>query len=370
MLKSLERTILDLKRENRYVSYLANWLIRQLSRENIYYYFIKAYRRLIQNNFPLYVSIEITNVCNLRCRHCQYHYGVKHYTRDKQFIDIELFKKIIDEIDQYGADVQTGADGEAFMHKDFMTMLEYACSKKNIGKINFNTNGNLLTKEIIDHMVKFFRGYIFFSVEGDREFHNHLRIGSDYDRVVNNINYLTEKIRVENINRIKVGVSLCNVEHTHQSREEFWKEWIDKVDFVVMGEVNDKNGKCISKNPMTNLTNGKQRRIPCQIPWSTCEICADGTMTPCSVFITRANTHHYGSMGNVNDMSIFQLWNSDHFNELRQRHLKNTYKSTLCDTCDRWKSQYQLPDELIDNSYIVKRNGVWTSFSHLREKVV
>ena len=43
---------------------------------------------------PKTINIELTNMCNLRCPVCPTHFAM---TRERGFMDFELFKSIIDE---------------------------------------------------------------------------------------------------------------------------------------------------------------------------------------------------------------------------------------------------------------------------------
>lgn len=309
--------------------------------------------------YPSYIALEITNVCNLTCTHCNYRYGVEHYTRDRGFIEKETVIKVFEEIKDKDIPVLMNYDGESLIHKEFLEYLELA---EQYGiKTYFNSNATRLTEEIANKLVSFYKGSIFFSMDGNKEWFEKIRKPAKFEDVVKNIEYFI-KVNKEAGSPIDVGISLCNLGQNIQDRKEFYDYWMEKgINYISMGEVNDKNGHIIS-DPMTVLD--VKKRPVCSIPWQTLGIGHDGSVIPCSIYITRANTTDT-IFGNIHETSIKEIWNSKKFDDFRKMLAEETFQGTNCEECQRWYSQFQFPNEVTPENIKIERNGYWTTFTNL-----
>ena len=90
------------------------------------------------NNFhtaaPLICQLEITNKCNLICRHCYAQSGPRAKRLSELNTD-EIFK-LIDELDEMGTLSVFLTGGEVFTHPNSIEIINYA-NKKNIITNNF-----------------------------------------------------------------------------------------------------------------------------------------------------------------------------------------------------------------------------------------
>src|SRR3990167_10431620 len=100
-------------------------------------------QKQISFDFPMRLNIEPTNYCNLSCSMCP-----RELNRPFGYMDIKLFRKIIDESVFYGKRliITINKDGEPLLHPELPKMIQYAKEKKAAYKINFYTNGILLTE--------------------------------------------------------------------------------------------------------------------------------------------------------------------------------------------------------------------------------
>lgn len=309
--------------------------------------------------FPYYIALEVTNACNLRCTHCNYRYGLEHYTRDRGFATKETVERVLTEAKAHGSTVLMNYDGEPLMHKNFLDYLELATQME----VNtyFNTNGTLFNKEFTDRLIKFYKGSIFFSVDGNRNWFEKIRIPAKYDVLLENLNYLI-KVNEENGWPITIGVSLCNLGQTPNERKDFLEEWLQRVNYVSMGEVNDKYGTMIS-DPMI-LLNIKKRPL-CIVPWQTCGICFNGDIIPCSIYVTRANISNT-IFGNIYKQTIQETWLGENFKNFRKMLDENNYNESFCSKCQRWRSQFSFPP-VEKGDVKISRNGYWTAFQNLEK---
>lgn len=311
------------------------------------------------SDFPNYIAIEVTNVCNLRCKHCNYRYGLDHYTRDRGFINWETLKKVLHEAKDFNIPVLMNYDGEPLIHKDFLNFLKYA---QELGlNTYFNTNGTLFNAEFAEQLVQFYKGSVFFSIDGDREWFERIRVPASYDEVVNNLLYFINANEKQGW-PITIGVSFCNLGQSAAERQQFLDEWITKVNFISMGEVNDKFGTVISE-PMVDF--GIKKRPICLVPWQTCGICHNGDVIPCSIYVTRANTAD-AIMGNIHEASLKDIWQGERYRKFRKMVAEGRYQESFCDRCQRWRSQFIFKKTLVGDIEI-ERNGLWTTFRNAKK---
>lgn len=316
--------------------------------------------------FPGYIALEMTNVCNLACTHCNYRHGVAHYTRERGFITDEIVEKTLREVRPFACNVLMNYDGEPLANKSFMKYLEMA-SELGVNAW-FNTNGTLFTPAFTDRLLEFYKGSIFFSVDGNKEWFEKIRIGANYDQVVSHVDYFLKKNEDKGY-PVTVGISLCNLGQSPEERKHFLDRWLPKVHYVSMSEVNDKMGTIISdKMTVYDL----KKRPTCMMPFETMGVCHNGDVVPCSIYITRANTAQLPGItkkgdavfGNVMENTLQEIWNNDSYKKFRTLLAGGNVKNTLCEKCERWHSQFKFPD-VVENGVRMERNGYWTTFHNL-----
>lgn len=82
--------------------------------------------------------IEITNVCNLECDFCP------QTQRKPEFMKIEIFDKILDQIKPYTDYIYFHVKGEPLLHPEIDKFLDLSYKKG--FKVNITTNGTLISK--------------------------------------------------------------------------------------------------------------------------------------------------------------------------------------------------------------------------------
>ncbi|MBE5965776.1 MAG: radical SAM protein [Lachnospiraceae bacterium] len=84
------------------------------------------------------IYIEITNVCNLKCRFCP------PTARQAEFMEIETFRHILDQIKPYTDYIYFHVKGEPFLHPQLDQFLDISYEKG--FHVNITTNGTLIHK--------------------------------------------------------------------------------------------------------------------------------------------------------------------------------------------------------------------------------
>ena len=290
----------------------------------IYRYKFKVYPKLKKlQNFPPYLLIEPTSVCNLRCVMC---FQVdKSFSSKKNymgFMELKLFEKIIKDAKKNNCHAITLASrGEPTLHKQFNELLQIL-NNENFLDLKLNTNATMLNEDKIHQILKTNFSEIIFSVDaGTKETYEKIRVLGKFDRVVNNIKKFNQ-IRKEYYPNSPTVTRIAGVKvNNEQDLEQMAKFWSKHVD-----EVSIKNA-----SPRWDSYNNKinNEENPCLNLWYRMYVWYDGTVNPCDF-----DYKSFLKMGNLNESNINQVWNSENYNILRKNHIeKNRKKHVPCDRC-------------------------------------
>jgi radical SAM protein with 4Fe4S-binding SPASM domain len=140
---------------------------------------------IIQSNhvsaLPPTIQIEPTNICNLRCPLCPS--GRRSMKRDRGFMTMQTFQRILEELGDVLLFVPLYGWGEPFLNKELPHMIE-ACTKRNITTIT-STNGHGLRS--LDEALKVVDAglsALIIAIDGStQEIYGKYRIGGDVEKV-------------------------------------------------------------------------------------------------------------------------------------------------------------------------------------------
>jgi len=293
-----------------------------------------------QFSFPLRVTVELTNHCNLDCPICPRQYLVKRPDYKEGFMDKELYQKIIDEMAEYpNVALVPFFRGESLLHPEFIKMLAYA-KEKGIKPIQLATNATLLNEKTSRNLLDLEIDFISFSLDASgKESYEKIRVGANYEKVMENIeNFLVEK-QERGLKRPAVQVSVVKTEATKEKIPRFISFWLKKVERVRVYEEHSTNRKFGS---LKNSPDLKEERKPCLKPLSDIVIYWDGDVALCNHDWNRKEP-----FGNIRKESIRNVWNGKNYNEIRKRQFENrAEEDPTCKGCDHWRLYY-LPKRMI-----------------------
>lgn len=106
-----------------------------------------------EHRIPVQGEIEITAECNYRCVHCYLSGERASNSRKADKVELELFKKICDQLRKEGCIWLLITGGEPLSHPDFYHMWRYAYK---IGlRLHLFTNGSLITERHLELFYKY-----------------------------------------------------------------------------------------------------------------------------------------------------------------------------------------------------------------------
>lgn len=266
-------------------------------------------------SFPLFLDIDITDKCNLRCPFCLRVSNPELI--ENKTMSFDMFQKIIDEGSINGLyGVKLNIIGEPLLHPDVYDFVRYA-KEKGLVDVYFNTNAVLLDEKIANSLIDAKLDRLSISFEGyTKDIYERYRVGSDFDLVLNNIKNIQKLKHEYHVDYPKIRIQTVLLPELKSSIKlyiKFWKDIVDEVGFLDYQPRVEKRDMLIFDWSC------------CQL-WQRMGILVDGTIIPCN-----HDERKLIQLGNVNDVSIREAWFSNKMNEMRELHKSG--KSHLIKSC-------------------------------------
>lgn len=292
------------------------------------YFKIGQRQQELYKGFPLVVVIETSSWCNLKCLGCPY----KKLTRPHQFMEFDLFKKIVNEVLQYKVRTWFHFMGDPLMHPQIFEFIDYA-TKQGLPYFGMSSNGLVLTKDVAEKILDSKMHRLEISLDSlDPELSGKLRPGGNPKVIIKNIhNYFEMKYR----RNLKYPISSIAIRELKQNAHEiekfiaYWNNIIKEPDFVMSIRYVTWGGH---ESQEHSTWTAPEKNLPCLKLWHTLIILTDGRVVTCD-----GNWDAQLVMGDVKTNSISEIWNSNEYNEARQKHLTGRAKEVIiCSNCIDW----------------------------------
>lgn len=274
---------------------------------------------------PPSLQIEPTNHCNLNCICCP----ALVSSREKGYMDFDLFRRIIDDASQIGVKrVHLYLHGEPMLHPQIVDMIRYVKSKA-IG-FHLTTNGTPFNRQKIEAILCSgvnSADHIIFSILGySKKVHGKIMKGVDHDKVLKNIDDFLELRKKHGINGPVIETIFYAMPENEQEKDQFVKHWRRKVDHArTIGRISEqfsgfKRQEC----------NVAPRKRTCTNLWERMVIFWNGDVTRCI-----ADVDGNYLLGSLDGQSIKEVWNSEPLWSIKKIHKEKQFqKVPLCFRCD------------------------------------
>ena len=288
----------------------------------------------LETEFPLFLHIELAEVCNLRCPMCTQ--GIPELRKryiTKQRLGWDAYAKIVLEGEQYGCpSISPQGTEEPLLDPDLERNIRFAADHGYLD-IMMNTNATLLTEERSRKMLDAGLTRLRFSLDGaTKDTYEKIRVGAKYDVTHRNIERFLELKRQRGYVLPLVGVSFCKMSWNEHEEELFIKTWEQLVDFVSIQEFipPDTEGDYSAFYPSrSKLREEMEFEFRCVQPWQRVLVRSTGEVTPCCAMFSQDL-----SLGNLREHTIHELWNGPKMRELREIQKAGQYaKNAVCLKC-------------------------------------
>ena len=268
-------------------------------------------------NIPKYIQIETNTICNGSCNFCQQ----KSKGRAGHIMPDKIWRKIIDDTRNYGIIYRPFMINEPFTDERMGEILEYI-NKDKTAKIEFNTNGALITDDIASMIIENKVSIMRFSIDGYNEKTIFETRGIPkvkiYDAV---LNFIEKNKNAEK--PAKIEVRMINNKKNVNEQKTFYNFWNKKVDKVIFPE--------LYNYPWTKQKNS----IKAQCPKIFNEMFFryDGYAVLCCW-----DTYGKGIIESITDKKVLDIWSGNLINNYRDiLHKGDRSLINLCSRCDAYK---------------------------------
>lgn len=322
-----------IEKKDEKVNYNANEIIYSKEWESYrgeeYFQYRKAWseyplKRYV-SDFPLHLDIETTDLCNLKCPMCaRTIMDEQDHIPKGKYISKEEYINIIDEASKHGVkSIKLQYAGEPLLHPDVVFQVEYA-KKKGIVDVMFNTNAVLLTKDMSKKLLNAGLDKLFISFDAvNPKLYQQQRVGTTIGKVIDNV-YNFVKLRDELSPKTFIRLSMVMYD------DPVWKQQFDAMKIMWDGLV-DALGYGIFNE------RDKYKRIEFEkVDSFVCEQLFQRMFLKCNGKVTICCLDEYDTfdIGDWRKTSLYELWNSDKYKQIRNDHINNNYdKYETCRKC-------------------------------------
>src|SRR3990167_6569545 len=202
------------------INYLKLYLSFHFSQKTKKYFFA---------GLPATLMVEPTTACNLGCSECVA--GVKNFTRQTGSMEVENFKKYINDLSDNLLYLMLYFQGEPMIHPFLSEMINYA-KRKNIYSC-VSTNGHFLTPENAEKIILSGLHRLIISIDGiTQESYFKYRKGGNLNQVVEGINNLIFAKKKFNVPTPYLIIQFIIFKHNESEVSElndFIKPWAGEV---------------------------------------------------------------------------------------------------------------------------------------------
>lgn len=273
------------------------------------------------SEYPLLVDIELSTVCNLHCPMC---YTITEDFKKsvrRQFMSMELFHKIVDEIGGKVPAVRLSLRGEPTLHPDFVSCIR-ACKERGIGEVSFLTNASTLTKDRFIEFAEAGADWITVSIDG---------IGETYESIRRPLRFADTLKRLQDIHEVKA--------------QRGWKRPVIKIQSIWPAIQADPSAfyntyapyvDLVAFNPLISGYSSHENSgvvyledFSCPQLYQRLVIGADGRVLLCA-----NDEEGRRVLGDMNQQSVYEIWHGEPIETIRALHKKNAFREVdVCRDC-------------------------------------
>lgn len=274
-------------------------------------------RVLPERALPAQLSLELTNICNIKCRYCPNRLGL----RPGGYMDRATFQNILREVRQTRIPrIHICGNGEATLHPDFDSFLpQLADVAKSVSLV---TNGQWASPAATIPTLLRSVDMLHVSAEGnDQHSYEKGRCGGDFSSLINNLERLrSQRGRFGKKTLVNIRVMLPpSAKASEGELVAFWKKYGDCVtrDYV-------KQLQCFEQQEDVFIPlHRKNHAIPnCIKPAFLLSVFWNGDVPLCGdMWLLRESGREL--VGNINQIPLRDIWRNPLLEQLRKSHRRD-----------------------------------------------
>lgn len=288
---------------------------------------------------PLFISVEISSLCNLHCPECAIGKGLTN--RKNRFLDIVVFEKIMSEIGDWLNCVIFYFQGEPLLNNDIERYISIAKCHKIYTMTS--TNGQLMTAEKAEKLVNSGLDKIIVSIDGiTQESYEKYRRGGKLSKAIDAVKLLDEAKakagKKSPVIEAQFIVFRFNENEIDDFKSDALKWGSDRV-AIKSAQIDDPDSSpemvtsidkyCRYKKVDGKYVIKKPADKACFRAWSGSVVTADGNVVPCC--FDKTENHVFGNL-NVKE-SFIHIWKGEKAKKFRQTLLTDRKSFKICTNC-------------------------------------
>jgi MoaA/NifB/PqqE/SkfB family radical SAM enzyme len=290
---------------------------------------------------PPILTIEPTNVCNLRCPLCVTGNGSMERAYGR--MDFPTYKRLIDELADRAIYVVLFHQGEPYLNRQFNEFVAYAKQRRLY--VTTSTNAHYFDTKTAEAAVRSGLDTIIISVDGaTQETYSQYRVGGSLEKVLQGTrNLVAAKKRLQSKTPFIYlqFIVMKHNEHELEAMRELARElgvdhFLQKtVQVETLEEAREwlpENERLrryhLTEDDFTVKHGGKGA---CPRPWLTTLVNWDGSVVPCC--FDKNGSHITGDMRTAG--SFAAVWKSEQYSGFRHKLLTNRQAIDICKNCNQ-----------------------------------
>ncbi len=302
---------------------------------------------VIPLDVPFVIFVDPSDVCNFHCKFCPT--GdiplMKQVGRSLKVMDLELYKKIIDDICQFARPIKVlrlYKDGEPLLNPHLAEMIKYAKDKHCAEKIDTTTNASLLTPEKSLAIIEAGLDRINISIEGvnAEQYLNFSNYKIDFAKLVENIRYLYDHRK-----NCEIIIKIPGDSLSEGDKRRFYEIFGDIADGVYIEHVMscwpEFDLKGVEVNQEVGIYGQPIKEVQvCPYVFYSFSINSDGSASLCFLDWSRKLI-----IGDAKTESVKDIWLGQKLRDYQKMFLTKQRKShPLCGRCGQLS--HGLPDDI------------------------
>lgn len=288
---------------------------------------------------PYNLQVETSSLCNAKCVYCAH--SKKNHGVYEGNMPMELFERILSDSKEFPQKfkvIEMFGFGEPLCNPNLEKMISMARAADITEKINFTTNGLLITPKRADSLIESGVNIIRISLQGlDTEtYKNTCGVKIDFDEFISNLSYLYKHKKNCTIRMKIADISLANIPEGENRFKEIFSPiadsiFIERIIPMYKNIEYEKIDSDIHKHAINGRENVQQQEIHkvCHRPFYRLRVAADGKVT--ADCCDTPNDIYYGDIHNETLPAIWE--GSVRKSFLRMQLEGKRFRHPICKDC-------------------------------------
>lgn len=280
--------------------------------------------------FPITVTLELVNRCNLNCVMC---YTINHQDK-KSVLDVGNIQELLEECSRFDLPaVVIGLGSEPLLHKGVRQVLS-ASAEAGVMDIFLGTNGVLLTEQMSAFLIETGVSRLEVSLDAATpETYKKIRGKDELERIEENLRTFRQLRDQAGETLPVLRLCFCVQDLNVDEQETFLEKWKDVADYIDFQRMRDFS---VMRNDDIHDPNAALESVPdsiCAYPFNSLHVWSNGDVTPCCTFFAKSEILN---LGNIKDQTLKEIWDGEKIGAIRSQ-LRSGMVNPICAACLKQK---------------------------------